>query len=193
MRAAALLSGAALSAAVLTACVGGASEPPFLSEESPTPTAAATESGGMDGFREFAALIDEAVTSGDGILLTARMPTQSVRALRGDVVDYASWQEVRSWFESLVSEAVAEESDVFGGGEAILYAVARTGESRYQAIVTAIEPSRYRRIGVYEFTFRDSRWRLVTASMDPGWSPEVFLTGDCTECYDHWERWEGTP
>ena len=42
MRAAALLSGAALSTAVLTACNGGAAEPPFLVEISPLPTATAT-------------------------------------------------------------------------------------------------------------------------------------------------------
>ena len=60
-------------------------------------------------------------------------------------------------------------------------------------IVTAIGPSLHRRIGVYGFTFRDDRWRLVMVSMDPGWSPEVPLTGDCAGCYDHWERWEGTP
>ncbi len=42
MRAAALLSGAALSAAVLVACNGGATEPPFLVETSPLPTATAT-------------------------------------------------------------------------------------------------------------------------------------------------------
>jgi len=22
---------------------------------------------------------------------------------------------------------------------------------------------------------------------------EEWLTSDCTGCYDHWERWEGTP
>ena len=42
MRALALLSGAALSVAVLAACDGGATEPPFLVEISPLPTATAT-------------------------------------------------------------------------------------------------------------------------------------------------------
>jgi hypothetical protein len=72
VRALAVLSGAALSAAVLTACDGDATEPPFLPEESPTSTAAAAESGGMDGFREFARRIEEAVARGDGTIFEER-------------------------------------------------------------------------------------------------------------------------
>jgi hypothetical protein len=79
-----LVLGAALSAAVLAACDGGVTEPPFLPETSPTPadeatfTPAATptatptppetptpppESGDLDGFRAFAVQIEAAVES----------------------------------------------------------------------------------------------------------------------------------
>ncbi len=92
MRAPGLLSAAALSVAVLTACDGDATEPPFLPEESPTatvetaatagptatadptptltPTTALTpsptlEPADLEGFREFALQVDAAVEARD--------------------------------------------------------------------------------------------------------------------------------
>ena len=193
MREAALLSGAALSAAVLTACNGGA-----------------TESGGMDGFRAFARQIDEAVASGDGTLLEQQVASGGVDFWTGDVgILGAPRERARSAFEHLVSEALTGESDEFGGGEARSFAIAKSSdeprdEERYQAILSAIvplgyEPGSYRTVQVYEFGFRGDRWVLVTVIVNPHAGLSVYpfagawLRGECDICFDHWERWEGTP
>lgn len=89
-----LVLGAAPLAAVLAACDGGVTEPPFLPETSPTPTAIATPeatatvvlpstvapgtpttapgSPSIDESRTFATSIDSALTAGDGAFFADR-------------------------------------------------------------------------------------------------------------------------
>jgi hypothetical protein len=226
VRAAALLSGAALSAALLTACDGGATEPPFLSEELPTLTAAPTESGGMDGFREFATLIQTALTDKQAQFFTDRAAPTKVLCTgqeqlgpcagqQADTVESGVWyglwgtdavglvapEEVGSNFDLFVSMAAEAESDSFGTGEVALYALASSpagafgeGES-YYAILTGIfdgSDGPERRIAAYEFSFNKGRWGLPGV-VEAGVLFDEWLSGDCAECYDHWERWEGTP
>ena len=218
MRSIALLSGAVLSAAVLSACDGGAAEPPFLPDTSPTVTATPTPDpeAELESFREFARLIDDAVEDGDGSLVESRAVSNVEFVVEGDLVLLGELSgRLRSSFESLVSNALADQSDEFGTGEANLSALARRakhpayGENRYQAVVTAIVPQSrsahapynapYRSIAVYEFAVRDGRWWLVLVLMDPHSgmttepSPAAWLRGECDTCFDHWERWEGPP
>lgn len=249
MRAAVLLSGAALSAAVLTACDGGATEPPFLVEISPTPTAEATptaeptvvamptavsktptpppESGGMDGFRAFATLIQTALTDKQAQFFTDRAAPTKVLCTgqeqlgpcagqQADTVESGVWyglwgtdavglvapEEVGSNFDSLVSMAAEAELDSFGTGEVALYALASSsagafdeGESYYAILTGIFEDSEgpERRIAAYQFSFdKGGRWGLHGV-VETGVLFDAWLSGECAGCYDHWERWEGTP
>jgi hypothetical protein len=163
----------------------------------------------MDGFRAFAALIEEAVDEGDAGFLVGRT-TPTIYYSRGDVVSLSEPAlTARSIFERLVSEANVDEADEFGSGGARSFAIAKRsdeprGEERYQAILSAIvplgyEPGLYRTVQVYEFGFRDGRWVLVTVLVNPHSGLSVYpfagawLRGECDICFDHWERWEGTP
>ncbi len=249
MRAAALLSGVTLSAAVLTACNGGATEPPFLPEESPTPTAAAQptaeptvvamptavsetptpppESGGMDGFRAFAALIDAALAENDASFFAGRGVEDELvctgeevlspcsayppgTILRGipygiyasDASGLAPPDEYEVMVESWFASARPDRNDEFGSGAPTLYALAHrmanpVAQEAYLAIVTAIvlrEGVDERQSRILAFQVVEGRWRLIDETF--AWPPHTrdqWLSGECTECYDHWERWEGTP
>jgi hypothetical protein len=249
VRAAVLLSGAALSAAVLTACDGGATEVPFLVETSPLPTVTATptaeptvvatpravsetptpppESGGMDGFRAFAVLIDAALAE-DGASLFADRGVEEEMTCSGDEqlgpcsdqsagtvltgIPGAAAQsdafalftpgEYAAMLEDWFADARLGLSDEYGGGGLTLYALAHRpadggGEEAYQAIVTGIftsGPDAFRQARILSFQFLDERWRFTRElfATVPQTAAD-WLTGDCAECYDHWERWEGTP
>ena len=53
-------------------------------------------------------------------------------------------------------------------------------------------------IDVYEFARRDAVWHLISIGYNAGlWSgKDYYLRGigseQCGDCYDHWERWEGS-
>ena len=240
-----------LSAAALTACDGGATEPPFLPEASPTPTAQATlvpeatptavptptaapetptpppQSGDMDGFRAFAALIDAALADDDASFFADRgvedemtcagdeqlgpcagQPAGAVltgipgAAAQSDAfglftpADYAAM--LRDWF----ANARPDQSDEYGSGGLALYALAHsptdtTGEEAYLAIVTGIftsGPDAFRQARILSFQSLDGSWRLTFElfATVPQTATD-WLSGECADCYDHWERWEGTP
>ncbi len=250
MRALILLSATALSAAVLTACDGGATEPPFLLETSPTPTAetAATpeptptavptptaapetptpppESGGMDGFRAFAVLIDAALAENDASFFVDRgvedeitcagdeqigpcMDQPAGAVVRGipygiaqsegtflPLGDYAA--TLADWFAA----ARPDLSDEYGGGGLTLYALAHRpapegSEEAYLAIITGIftgGPDAFRQARIPGFRFLDGSWRLTGDLLAAAeFAVPDYLSGDCDFCYDHWERWEGSP
>jgi len=119
---------------------------------------------------------------------------------RTEFVNLVPPEDVASGFESFVSAAAAGESDRFGSGEAALYAIASGpeeltfGESFY-AILTAISGRPPGRSTIaYQFIFRQGRWRLLGEVH--AWDESLFvewLNGTCADCYDQWERWEGTP
>ena len=101
----------------------------------------------------------------------------------------------------LISDIPAAE-DEYGSGALTLYALAyhpaaEGSEEAYQAIVTGMfssGPDALRQALVLSFRFVDGSWRLtgqLQASIPQTADP--YLSGNCTDCYDQWERWEGAP
>jgi len=187
----------------------------------PTPTAV-PEPGGRTGFRAFAALIDAAIADANGRIFIDRAQLSEVTCTgeeelgpctgaaaglvdgiwqglwRTDAVGLVPPEQIAFGFESFVADAEGGESDGFGAGSAVLYALASgwqgEGEAFY-AVVTAILPGDAgpeRRIAVYQFTFDGERWRLYGV-FEAGALFEEWLSGNCTDCYDQWARWEGNP
>ena len=110
-----------------------------------------------------------------------------------------------------VSTAEPTESDSFGTGETALYALASSpariflfpgleGEAFF-AVFTGIFGVREgpeglerleipeRRTAAYLFVFVDGTWRLG-GLIEAVRLAEDWLSGECAQCYDHWERWE---
>ena len=199
--------------------------PTVTAEATPTPAATPTptaipEEGGLAGFRTFVAQIVQAMAAGDGQLFVdrARQSDETCagteelgpcagkpagtelegvwRGLwRSDAIDLVPPGEITSDFESFVADAEIGESDVFGSGNARLYALASSeqgifGEGdAFYAVVTAIfagDEGPKRRIAVYQFTFDGERWRLYGV-VEAGGLFEEWLTDGCAYCYDHWE------
>lgn len=244
MRAIALLSGAILSVAVLAACNGGATEPPFLLETSPTPTAETSvtpdltptaapgtptppESGGTDGFRAFAALVVSALADGDASFISARavedeltcvgdeqlgpclglLPGTVLRGIpsataQSDPSTLLTTDQYAATLLDWSSRAKPDVSDGYGSGALVLHALTHqpasaNREEAYQAVVTGIftiSDSNFRQARILSFQLLDGNWRLTRELFDtvPGTVAD-WLSGDCDKCYDHWERWEGTP
>jgi hypothetical protein len=241
VRALPVLSGAALLAAVLTACDGGVTEPPFLPETSPTPTLEATvtptatptatvtptaaptatptppetptpppESGGLDGFRAFAEQIETAVTARDvdfflevASIASATCPNVFVQQCEGQPegsevqgINVGFWrsegtildpdqfrQQLASYLNSLhqpALHAIAQRETPIGTPQ---------GPAFLAVVVSADDPQNTAR--VFEFIFTDEGWQMSLDLNVSGLAGE-WLSGNCDECYDHWEQWEGT-
>lgn len=201
---------------------------------------AASETGGMEGFRAFVKRIDQAVaTASPGFILDSALISEYrcrgpaflelndcqgapagiiVRGLysarwSSDSITMRSPEEVARRFINFVRAGRVELVDVYGSGEARLYALTRTagappdkplfipsfgplpGKDVFQAVLTSIlrdakGPDGQPLCLIYRFTFEEGRWRLfeeIVALCSDEW-----LRGDCPYCYDYWERWEGT-
>jgi hypothetical protein len=231
-----LLSSTVLSAAVLTACDGGVTEPPFLPEMSPTPTDEATANAtpvaaDLQSFRDFvASAIAPAISDGDTEALVAHARAQHLTCngegfapcegepegtvLEGIYVTEWATDEVRIVPASEVAEDFAEilgraptaVTDEFGGARPALYALAtesvgQEGGFLYYAIASAMQfkppamEDLVRVIRAYQFaidTASPAGW-VMTGVVRTDTLTHEWLSGKCGECYDHWERWEGTP
>jgi hypothetical protein len=231
-----LLSSTVLSAAVLTACDSGVTEPPFLPETSPTPTDEATASltavpADLGSFREFVASeIAPAIAEGDGDTLLAHARPQHLTCdgaglvpcdglpegtvLEGIYVTEWATDEVRivpvselaEDFGEILGRAPTAVTDDFGGARPALYALAaesvgQEGGSLYYAVVSAMQfrlpamEDLVRLVRAYQFaidTPSPAGW-VMTGVVRTDTFAQEWLSGDCSECYDHWERWEGTP
>jgi len=169
MRALALLGGASLVFLLAAVACDDAKKPPFLPEASPSATAEATptvvptptsavtvpassptpEVHDLEGFKQFAAKIVEAVASRSGQLFAERARESSTKCAgteelgpcagkpagtelegvwwglwRTDAVELHTLETIASDFESFVADAEAGEGDGFGAGNAVLYALA---------------------------------------------------------------------
>jgi hypothetical protein len=185
-----------------------------------TPTVT-VQTGGLDGFRAYAVQIAAALATGDTALFTDHAVQDEItctgdeetgicfnqsagtvlRGIPGAVAqsdaftlypptEYA--ELLRNWFASAAPD-----------GDPTLYAITHRpagqgSEEAYQAVVMGIfvvEPAGstvLRKGRIFDFQFIDGSWRLtgeLYASVPE--STEPWLSGDCSECYDHWERWMG--
>jgi hypothetical protein len=117
-----------------------------------------------------------------------------------------SREQFESSLEQWFAGARPDLSDQYGSGTPVLYALASSpapgmvGEGDH-AIVTGIvdwlpdlsgPPERLVLFLTWQFV--DGRWELT--SYGNAHPPEYiadWLSGQCAKCYDHWERWEGSP
>jgi hypothetical protein len=221
VRTVALLSGAALSAAVLTACDSGATEPPFLPETSPTPTEEATSApeatpaatpADLESFRAFAPQIEAAVEARDADFFMDIANISSVTCPEG-LEPRCESQPPGTIVEGIhLGRWLAEGSllsvDDFREGlrhylaslvDPTLYAIAGPGRNISGMInapaffaVVASTDDLANTTRVFAFVAENGEWRMPvvinTSNLAADW-----LSGECSICYDHWERWEGTP
>ncbi len=119
-----------------------------------------------------------------------------------DALELVPPDEYASMLEGWFASARHGERDEFGAGAATLYALAHrvanpVADEAYLAIVTAIvlrEGADERQSRILAFQAIGGRWRLIDETF--AWPPHTrdqWLSGDCTDCYDQWERWEGNP
>ena len=124
-------------------------------------------------------------------------------------------EEYPQWLERYFGGGRGDLSDPYGNGSVSLYAVAELSIGVFSAVTTYIADDNPNALGYYEepsresrrfdFEFENGRWQLVgevveLARIEPsgGWGDEgppapEWLSGDCTDCYDYWERWDGAP
>lgn len=213
-----LVPGAALLAAVLTACDGGVTEPPFLPETSPTPAAIATPeatatvaTGDLEGFRVFAGQVEAALEGRDVDFFMAIAEMSSMtcpsefeprcEGQPGGTVIEGIWHgRWRSEGTLLTSDSFRDEVTAYldSLSHPTLYAVALL--DRYVGgiiggpaffAVAASSDDLLTTTRVFEFVWQDGNWRMPLVMEAPVLAEE-WLTGDCDDCYDDWERWEGT-
>jgi len=222
VRALALLADESLALLLATAACDDATKPPFLPEASPTATTEATSTAqptpampaDLEGFRAFAAHLDEAVRSRDADWITnmatvsslicpMNYPTQSIcdglpegTVVRG--IQTGRWRsegqlqpidEFRSstlqYLSSLADPtlfAIAAADRYVGGSIG--------GPAVFAVVVSADDPSNTTH--VFEFVEHGGAWSMPLVIYVSNLNSE-WLTGDCAECYDRWERWEGNP
>ena len=109
--------------------------------------------------------------------------------------DYESLLE--DWF----AEAMLDQSDEFGDGAVKLFALAQFGgeDGEFLAITTAIlntgpATEVQRQARMLRFAFEEGAWKLRGEILGAvSFTAEPWLSGNCTDCYDQWERWEGNP
>jgi len=180
-------------------------------QPTPSPTAtAAPDPGSMEDFRAFARQIEAAVKARDAEFLldvasiaTVICPSVFVQQCDGQPegsevhgINVGFWrsegtivepgqfrQEVASYLDSLAQpalHAIGRRAKPLG---------AALGPAFFAVIVSADDPQNTTR--VFEFIFTDEGWRM---SLDLRVSAlaEEWLSSGCSECYDQWERWEGT-
>lgn len=102
--------------------------------------------------------------------------------------------------------ALTERTDAYGGGAVALYALARSEDGTtevFHAITTSIVdtyPTGYpigsveREAHIFSFQFQDGRWRFTRmGAAVVSLSSSDWLSGQCAECYQDWERWPASP
>lgn len=167
----ALLAAVAASLALAACEEGGGPTMTPTATSSPTATATASptpagETGGMEGFRAFAAQIQAAIAAADGTLFADRAFITEIECTgadelgpcagrpagttvsgvfsgiwRTDAVDLVSPDTIAEGFAGFINGADVGQADEFGIGLAVLYALARSqvqDQEAFLAIVAAI-------------------------------------------------------
>jgi hypothetical protein len=171
---------------------------------------AALDGGDAQFFVERARLTELTCTGEEFPLPCAGQPAGTTlngitsAAWQSDASALLSPEEYELWLEDYFSTALGHLSDDYGSGSLTLYALAHSGadgNDSFQAISTSIV-DRYpsgtpigqneREAHVFNFEFENGRWQFtgeivaLTSVTSPDW-----LSGECSSCYDRWERWTG--
>ena len=223
MRALPLLAGGTTCAILVAGAVAcdEATKPPFLPEASPTAETggldgfrafagqidAALVEGDGSFFADRGEEIDMTCAGDEQLGPCAGQPAGTV--LRG--IPGTAWQsdafalfptdDYESLLEDWFAEAMLDQSDEFGDGAVKLFALAQLGggNSEFLAITTAIlntgpATEVQRQARMLRFAFEEGAWKLRGEILGAvSFTAEPWLSGNCAECYDQWERWEGTP
>jgi len=198
--------------------------PEVTPSPAPTPSPTPSEAGGIEGFRAFAALLDEALVTKDADFFAERVLEGEITCAGGEVVgpcfarpegtvlrgiasavvqsEFSTLYEASEYGEMLedwLNSAETEASDSYAGGAPSVLALASTSaeddeKETFHAVVTELFSGEIiiRQTRILNFQFLDGVWRLVGEFFAS--APELvrgWLLGDCDECYDHWEKWEG--
>ena len=114
--------------------------------------------------------------------------------------------EVAQDFAEILGRAPSDVADEFGGARPVLYALAtkgvgQEGGSLYYAVVSAMQfrppamEDLVRLVRAYQFamdTASPAGWVMI-GTLRADTLTEKWLSGECADCYDQWERWEGMP
>lgn len=116
-----------------------------------------------------------------------------------------SREQFESGLEQWFAGAKPDLSDQYGSGTLALYALASSpaagmvGEKAHAIISGIVDwlgspPPPERLVLFLTWQFLDRRWQLISygSAHPPEYIPD-WLSGQCAECYDHWERWEDNP
>jgi hypothetical protein len=124
-------------------------------------------------------------------------------AWQSDAVTLLSPDELTTAIEQWLASALPGESDEYGDGAPRVYALARwpgnSPNGEFLTIVTLIGDAGTG-AGVQRQA-RIFRWVPVRSGLSlngealaaDAVTAADWLDGDCTDCYDHWELWEGAP
>lgn len=116
--------------------------------------------------------------------------------LNSDAFALTPRDEFKEFLSSQFQLASPEAEDEFGSGIRQLYAIAQPPEgSEIYAVVTYIRADTpagtARTARLLRFDWSDEEWMLngeIVASVP--FTAELWLSGECSECYDAWVRWE---
>ena len=194
-----------------------ATSTPTAVPETPTPP---PESGGLDGFRAFAHQIEQAIANRNAqfFIDRARISEYTCPGEPGLVDPRCSGRPIGTVIEGVYSGPWRSEAhlmaldslreDLAGYLDSLsvptLHAIGdRSGhvsdffglENAFYAVVASSDDlPNTTRVLTFEFSAEEGGWRMAmvvhpTAAV----LAEDWLSGECGECYDYWERWEGTP
>jgi hypothetical protein len=182
---------------------------PSIGPSTPTPTVGVPPSPEFESFREFAALVQSALDAGDAdfflndavissmecpnVLGSCNAPYPTVIQgisvglwrSEGTVVPTEEFRlDLRDYFESAPKiHSIAGLFHDVGG--------AIGGPAYFVIVTTPQAPEKSAK--ALEFIKDNGRWRfrlyLNTGSAD---TANEWLSGNCAECYDYWELWQGS-
>lgn len=207
-----MLSVAALAVNAFAACDSEVREPPFLREPTPTVTVGVPDDtvappADFESFRRLAPEIETAIRGRNADFFLGVAQTSSVTCPHefeprcegqpeGTVVEGVSLGFWRSEGSLLTREEMRDDlAQYFRSlNEPALHALAwgpeadAAGPTAYAVAVSTDDPENTTR--VLGFVPQDGAWRMLQVIVVPVLADE-WLSGDCTDCYDHWERWDG--
>lgn len=179
----------------------------------PTPV---PETGGMDGFRAFAQQIELAIADRDdqffidgAKISTTTCPNEFEPRCDdqpvGTVIEGVWMGLWRSEGSLPALDSLSEDLAGYLGSlsNPMLYAIGDNSghvsaffgleNAFFAVVVSSDDPVNTTRVVTFEFSPEERGWQTAMVTKVGTSLTEEWISGDCTECYDHWERWDGAP